>query len=179
EELRRRGTELVITVDCGIGSAEEGAAARAAGIDVVVTDHHQPPERLPDCPIVHPGGSGYPFEGLCAAGGAPKPPGALSDAEGRRPVETVGGRRHPRDRDLELVALATVADMVPLVGENRRLVREGLRAMRTEPRVGLRALMAVASVDAETIDEGALGFRLAPRINAAGRLYRADAGVEL
>jgi single-stranded-DNA-specific exonuclease len=179
EKLRRRGTELVITVDCGIGSVEEVAAARAAGIDVVVTDHHLPGEQLPDCPIVHPIVSEYPFEGLCAAGVAHKLAIALCDAAGRGAVETVGGRRHPCDRDLDLVALATVADMVPLVGENRRLVREGLRALRDSPRVGLRALMSAASVDPETIDAGALGFRLAPRINAAGRLYRADAGVEL
>jgi single-stranded-DNA-specific exonuclease len=179
EKLRRRGTELVVTVDCGIGSVEEVAAARAAGIDVVVTDHHLPGERLPECPIVHPVVSEYPFEGLCAAGVAHKLAIALCDAAGRGAVETVGGRRHPCDRNLDLVALATVADMVPLVGENRRLVRDGLRALRDSPRVGLRALMAVASVDPEAIDAGALGFRLAPRINAAGRLYRADAGVEL
>ena len=179
EELRRRGTELVITVDCGIGSVEEVAAARAAGIQVVVTDHHLPGEQLPDCPIIHPVVSGYPFEGLCAAGVAHKLATALCDAAGLGAVETVGGKRHPTDADLDLVALATVADMVPLVGENRRLVREGLRLLRDSPRVGLRALMAAASVDPETIDAGALGFRLAPRINAAGRLYRADAGVEL
>jgi single-stranded-DNA-specific exonuclease len=179
EELRRRGTELVITVDCGIGSVEEVAAARAAGIQVVVTDHHLPGEQLPDCPIIHPVVSDYPFEGLCAAGVAHKLATALCDAAGRGAVETVSGRRHPTDVDLDLVALATVADMVPLVGENRRLVREGLRFIRESPRVGLRALMAVASVDPETVDAGALGFRLAPRINAAGRLYRADAGVEL
>jgi single-stranded-DNA-specific exonuclease len=179
EKLRRRGTELVITVDCGIGSVDEVAAARGAGIDVVVTDHHLPGERLPDCPIVHPIVSEYPFEGLCAAGVAHKLAIALCDAAGRGAVETVGGRRHPCDRDLDLVALATVADMVPLVGENRRLVRDGLRLLRDRPRVGLRALMAAAAVDRETIDAGALGFRLAPRINAAGRLYRADAGVEL
>jgi single-stranded-DNA-specific exonuclease len=179
EELQRRGTELVITVDCGIGSAEEVAAARAAGIKVVVTDHHRPGERLPDCPIIHPVVSDYPFEGLCAAGVAHKLATALCDAAERGAVETVGGRRHPADAHLDLVALATVADMVPLVGENRRLVREGLRLFRDSPRVGLRALMAAASVDPETVDAGALGFRLAPRINAAGRLYRADAGVEL
>jgi single-stranded-DNA-specific exonuclease len=179
EELRRRGTELAITVDCGIGSVEEVAAARGAGIQVVVTDHHEPGERLPECPIVHPVVSGYPFEGLCAAGVAYKLATALCDAAGRGAVETVGGRRHPTDAQLDLVALATVADMVPLVGENRRLVREGLRAMRTQPRVGLRALMAASGVAPESVDEGALGFRLGPRINAAGRLYRADAGVEL
>jgi single-stranded-DNA-specific exonuclease len=179
EELRRRNTELVITVDCGIGSVEEVAAAQAAGIQVVVTDHHLPGEQLPDCPIIHPVVSDYPFEGLCAAGVAHKLATALCDAAGHGAVETVGGRRHPTDADLDLVALATVADMVPLVGENRRLVREGLRLLRDSPRVGLRALMAVASVDPESVDAGALGFRLAPRINAAGRLYRADAGVEL
>jgi single-stranded-DNA-specific exonuclease len=179
EKLRRRGADLVITVDCGIGSVDEVAAALAGGIEVVVTDHHLPGERLPDCPIVHPIVSEYPFEGLCAAGVAHKLAIALRDAAGRGAVETVGGRRHPCDRDLDLVALATVADMVPLVGENRRLVREGLRLLRDSPRVGLRALMAASAVDPETIDAGALGFRLAPRINAAGRLYRADAGVEL
>ena len=179
EKLRQRGSGLVITVDCGIGSVDEVAAARAAGIEVVVTDHHLPGEQLPDCPIVHPIVSDYPFEGLCAAGVAHKLAIALCDSAGQGAVETAGGRRHPCDRNLDLVALATVADMVPLVGENRRLVREGLRVLRDSPRVGLRALMAAAAVDPETVDAGALGFRLAPRINAAGRLYRADAGVEL
>jgi single-stranded-DNA-specific exonuclease len=179
EQLHRRGSDLVITADCGIGSVEEVAAAQAAGIKVVVTDHHLPGERLPDCPIVHPVVSEYPFEGLCAAGVAHKLAIALCDAAGRGTVETVGGRRHPCDRDLDLVALATVADMVPLVGENRRLVREGLQLIRDRPRVGLRALMAAAAVDPESLDAADVGFRLGPRINAAGRLYRADAGVEL
>ena len=147
EKLRQRGSGLVITVDCGIGSVDEVAAARAAGIEVVVTDHHLPGEQLPDCPIVHPIVSDYPFEGLCAAGVAHKLAIALCDAAGQGAVETVGGRRHPCDRNLDLVALATVADMVPLVGENRRLVREGLRVLRDSPRVGLRALMAAAAVD--------------------------------
>jgi single-stranded-DNA-specific exonuclease len=179
EKLGRRGTDLIVTVDCGIGSVEEVAAARAAGMEIVVTDHHLPGDRLPDCPIIHPIVSGYPFEGLCAAGVAHKLAIALCDAAGQGAVETVRGRRHPCDRDLDLVALATVADMVPLVGENRRLVRQGLHVLRDSPRVGLRALMVAARVDPEAIDSGALGFRLAPRINAAGRLYRADAGVEL
>ncbi len=181
KELRRRGSELVITVDCGIGSADEVRALRRSGIEVLVTDHHQPPPsgELPECTILHPVVSAYPFDGLCAAGVAQKLATALRRAGGERRVETVGGSRGPGDRDLDLVALATVADLVPLVGENRRLVREGLRHLRGEPRPGLRALMAAAAVDPATVDEEALGFRLAPRINAAGRLYRADAGVEL
>ncbi len=179
EELRRRGTEVVVTVDCGIGSVDEVAAARAAGIEVIVTDHHTPPERLPDCPILHPVLSGYPFSGLCAAGVAHKLALALRLRAGDRAVETVAGARAPGSEDLDLVALATVADLVPLVGENRRLVRRGLAVMRASPRAGLRALIASAKVEAESLDEGTLGFRLAPRINAVGRLYRADAAVEL
>ncbi len=173
EQLRRRGTELVITVDCGIGSREEVAALRSAGIEVVVTDHHEPSaEALPECPILHPGISGYPFSGLCGAGVAQKLAAALIDGGHQN-------RRRTSEPDLDLVALATVADLVPLIGENRRLVRQGLVALRSSPRPGLRALMAVARVEPEAVDEGVLGFRLAPRINAAGRLYRADAGVEL
>ena len=181
EELRSRGTEMVITADCGIGSAAEVAAARDAGIEAIVTDHHEPPgpEDLPDCPIIHPVVSGYPFSALCAAGVAHKLSIALREASGTRFTETTGGRQDAAAAELDLVALATVADLVPLIGENRRLVRQGLAAMRASPRPGVRALMAVAKVEPETVDEQALGFRLAPRINAAGRLYRADAGVEL
>jgi single-stranded-DNA-specific exonuclease len=171
EELSRRRTELVITVDCGITAVAEVAAAREAGIEVIVTDHHEPPEALPGCPILHPVVSGYPFSGLCAAGVAHK----LSVALRRAGAGELDGARD----ELDLVALATVADLVPLIGENRRLVRQGLALIRSSPRPGLRALMAAAQVDPESVDEGGLGFRLAPRINAAGRLYRADAGVEL
>ena len=181
EELRSRGTQMVITADCGIGSAAEVAAARKAGIEAIVTDHHEPPgpADLPDCPIVHPVVSGYPFSALCAAGVAHKLSMALREAAGTRFTQTAGGRIDAAAAELDLVALATVADLVPLIGENRRLVRQGLAAMRASPRPGLRALMSVAKVEPETVDEQALGFRLAPRINAAGRLYRADAGVEL
>jgi single-stranded-DNA-specific exonuclease len=169
-ELRRRGSELVITVDCGITAVAEVAELRAAGVDVVVTDHHEPPEELPDCPTLHPVVSGYPFSGLCAAGVAHKLSLALRRA---------GGLPDDGRAELDLVALATVADLVPLIGENRRMVRQGLAAMRSAPRPGLRGLMAASRTDPESVDEQALGFRLAPRINAAGRLYRADAGVEL
>jgi single-stranded-DNA-specific exonuclease len=173
DRLARRGTRLLITADCAITAVEEVAAARAAGLDVLVTDHHSPRAdgRLPDAPIVHPALCGYPCPDLCAAGVAHKLAAALLAAAGRDPAAA--------DADLDLVALATIADCVPLRGENRRLVRAGLRALAVTTRPGLRALMRVARADPARIDARAVGFRLAPRINAAGRLERADAGLEL
>jgi single-stranded-DNA-specific exonuclease len=171
--LAARSTRLLITADCAITAVDEVAAARAAGIDVLVTDHHSPRAdgRLPDAPIVHPAVCGYPCADLCAAAVAYKLSAALLAAAGRDPALA--------DLDLDLVALATIADCVPLRGENRRLVRAGLRALATTKRPGLRALMRVARADPSRIDARAVGFRLAPRINAAGRLERADAGLEL
>ncbi|HEY2259800.1 MAG TPA: single-stranded-DNA-specific exonuclease RecJ [Solirubrobacteraceae bacterium] len=167
ERLAARGTALVVTVDCGITAVDEAAVARAAGLELVITDHHAPRAdgQLPDCPVVHPAVCRYPFAHLCGTGVAYK----LAEALG---AETVSD-------DLDLVALATVADLVPLVGENRRLVREGLRALASTGKPGLRALMTVTKTDPSALDTGTIGFRLAPRINAAGRLRRADAGVEL
>ena len=175
ETLIERGTRLLITADCGIASVEQIEAVRDAGIAAVVTDHHQPGERLPDCPIVHPVVSGYPFAGLCGAAVAHK----LVVAFEREFGEPGAPGREPAERDLDLVALATVADLVPLVGENRSLARRGLEQLRLARRPGVRALMAGAKVEPERLDEGDIAFRLAPRLNAAGRLYRADAGVEL
>jgi single-stranded-DNA-specific exonuclease len=173
ERLAARGTELLVTVDCAITAVEEVAAARAAGMDVVVTDHHTPRAdgRLPDAPIVHPGVGGYPCPELCAAG--------VAHLLARALLEAAGMDAGAAEADLDLVALATVADCVPLVGENRRLVRAGLRALASTRKPGLQALMDVARVDPSGVDASAIGFRLAPRINAAGRLHRADAGLEL
>jgi single-stranded-DNA-specific exonuclease len=171
DHLRERGTGLLVTVDCGIGSVAEVEEIRAAGIDVVVTDHHQPGEQLPDCPIVHPAVGHYPFESLCGAAVAAK----LAEAMERE----ISGDDSGGIRDLDLVALATVADLVPLTGENRFLVRRGLAQIQRAPRPGLLALMQISRVEPERIDEGDIAFRLGPRLNAAGRLYRADAGVEL
>ena len=165
EKLAKRGTSLLITVDCGITAVEEVRAARELGISTVVTDHHQAGEELPDCPILHPEISNYPFPSLCGTAVAWKLACELRGDSG--------------ERDLDLVALATVADVVPLVGENRSLVKRGLVEMRRTRRAGLRALMASAKCEPSQLDETDLAFRLAPRINAAGRLYRADAGVEL
>jgi single-stranded-DNA-specific exonuclease len=173
ERLARRGTDLLVCVDCAITAVDEVAAARAAGMDVVVCDHHHPREdgALPDAAIVHPALGGYPCPELCAAGVAHLLARALLEADGRDPEAA--------DADLDLVALATVADVVPLRDENRRLVREGLRALASTRKAGLQALMEIARVDPSAVDAGAVGFRLAPRINAAGRLRRADAGLEL
>ncbi len=173
ERLAERGTRLLLTADCAITAVDEVAAARAAGMDVVVTDHHQARADgvLPAAPIVHPSICGYPCRDLCATAVVYKLARALLSAAGRDPAEA--------DVDLDLVALATVADCVPLVGENRRLVRDGLTALAVTRRPGLRALMRVAECDPSRVDARMVGFRLAPRINAAGRLHRADAGVEL
>jgi single-stranded-DNA-specific exonuclease len=171
--LAERGTRLLLTADCAITAVDEVAAARAAGMDVVVTDHHQPRAdgTLPAAPIVHPALCGYPCADLCATGVAHKFAAALLEATGHDPAGA--------DEDLDVVALATVADCVPLVGENRRLVRAGLEALGGTRRPGLRALMRVAKIDPGALDARAIGFRLAPRINAAGRMHRADAGLEL
>ena len=166
--LAEDGVGLVLTVDCGITAADEVAEARALGLEVVVTDHHRPGERLPDCPVVSTRPSGYPFPELCGAGVVHKLAQALLGAD------------HPAvRRHLDLVALATIADVVPLVDENRSLAAAGLRTLARTQKVGLRALMRVAGVDPAIVDATAVGFRLAPRINAAGRLCRPDVALEL
>ncbi|HUA75746.1 MAG TPA: single-stranded-DNA-specific exonuclease RecJ [Solirubrobacteraceae bacterium] len=171
--LAERGTSLLVTADCAVTAVEEVALARELGIEVVVSDHHAPRAdgALPDAPIVHPALCGYPCPQLCATAVAYKLAQALFEAAGRDPREL--------EQDLDLVALATVADVVSLTGENRTLVRRGLRALAATRKPGLRALMRVARVDPGRVDARALGFALAPRLNAAGRLYRADAGLEL
>jgi single-stranded-DNA-specific exonuclease len=163
--LAEEGCGLVLTVDCGISAVAEVAEARARGLEVVVTDHHRPGATLPDCPVVAPRPSDYPFPELCGTGVVFK----LLQALGVPNLE----------RHLDLVALATVADVVPLVDENRYLVTAGLRRLARTSRPGLRALMRAARVDPARVDSSALGFRLAPRINAAGRLGHPGSALEL
>ncbi|MFL5919031.1 MAG: single-stranded-DNA-specific exonuclease RecJ [Gaiellaceae bacterium] len=161
ERLAEEGCGLVLTVDCGITAVDEVRRARELGLDVVVTDHHRPGDELPDCPIVR-------STELCGTGVAFKLGQALLGADS----ELL--RRH-----LDLVALATIADVVPLLEENRSLVTAGLRALARTQKPGLQALMKVAHVDPATVDTGQVGFRLAPRINAAGRLGHPGAALEL
>ncbi|HEU5279749.1 MAG TPA: single-stranded-DNA-specific exonuclease RecJ [Gaiellaceae bacterium] len=168
ERLAEEGCGLVLTVDCGITAVEEVRRARALGLDVVVTDHHRPAEELPDCPIVATRPSEYPFPDLCGTGVVYKL------GQGLLGTESEVLRKH-----LDLVALATIADVVPLVGENRSLVTAGLRTLARTQKPGLRALMKVAGVDPAAIDAGKVAFRLAPRINAAGRLGHPRAALEL
>ena len=166
--LADEGCGLVLTVDCGITAVEEVADARARGLEVIVTDHHRPGETLPDCPIVATRPSDYPFPELCGTGVVYKLGQALFGVDSEIP------KRH-----LDLVALATIADVVPLLDENRTMAIAGLRALARTQKPGLQALMKVAGVDPAAIDAGAVGFRLGPRINAAGRLGHPRAALHL
>jgi single-stranded-DNA-specific exonuclease len=166
--LAEEGFDLVLTVDCGITAVAEVEHARSLGLDVVVTDHHRPAEEFPACPVVAPLKGDYPFAGLCGTGVVWKLAQALL------------GSNHPfLERHLDVVALATVADVVPLVDENRALALLGLRRLAQTSKPGLRALMRVGHVDPAAIDESSIGFRLAPRINASGRLCRPEAALAL
>jgi single-stranded-DNA-specific exonuclease len=167
--LAENGCGLVLTVDCGITATGEVAAAKLLGLQVVVTDHHRPADELPDCPLVGPyRGSTYPFGELCGTGVVYKLGQAL-----------LGAESEVLQRHLDLVAVATIADVVPLVDENRGLAIAGLRTLASTQKPGLRALMKVAHVDPAAIDAAAVGFRLAPRLNAAGRLGHPEAALEL
>jgi single-stranded-DNA-specific exonuclease len=168
ERLADEGCGLVLTVDCGITAVAEVADAKARGLEVIVTDHHRPGDALPDCPIVATRPSDYPFPELCGTGVVFKLGQALFGVDSEIP------KRH-----LDLVALATIADVVPLLDENRALAIAGLRVLARTQKPGLQALMRSAGVDPATVDAGACGFRLGPRINAAGRLGHPRAALEL
>jgi single-stranded-DNA-specific exonuclease len=186
EALRRIATQhpsaLIVTVDCGISAVAEASLASELGIELVITDHHTIGHCLPAAAeIVHPrlAGSRYPNADLCGAAVAFKLAWQVCKSFGD------GKRASPQLRDflvrsLGLVALATVADMVPLSDENRILVRHGLAGIVAEPSPGLRALMEVSGChDKKRLSTGSVGFGLAPRINAAGRLEQAMIAVEM
>lgn len=165
-ELKDQGVSLLVTVDCGLTSHREVEEARALGIDVVITDHHALPAVPPPAyAIVSPAleGSDYPFRELSGAGLALKLTQGLYQFLGREWDE----------RLLELAALGTVADVVPLLDENRVMVREGLRIIRQSPSAGVSELCRCAGIDPKAADAEAISYIIAPRLNAPGRLVHA------
>ena len=182
ERIAQEGTRLLVSLDCGITSVAEVARARDLGMEVVIVDHHTVPGTLPEATAVlnpHQPGCEYPTRALCAAGVAFNLVMAL-----RRSLRTLGWferRPEPALKPLmDLVALATVCDVVPLTGANRILVRHGLEALGRAARPGIRALKEVAGLEPEgAVSAGQVGFRLGPRINAAGRLDDASVGLQL
>lgn len=180
-EFRRRGVTLLITVDCGISSVAESDYAREHGIDLIITDHHEPGDRVATaCAVIDPKltGSLHPFRDLSGVGVAFK----LAWAVAKR--FSAGQRMSDEFRSflldsLGLVALGTVADIVPLMGENRVLARFGLRALSASAGPGLRALMECARVGSRQLHAVDVAFRLGPRLNAAGRMADAARAVEL
>jgi len=175
KQLAEEHMRLLITVDCGIGNVAEVAEANRLGMDVIVTDHHQPPAVLPAAlAIINPkqAGCAYPYKQLVGVGIAYK----LVHALVKRGL-SLGGLR---GRDLlDVVALGTVADMGPLTGENRVLVQAGIEAIHTTTRPGLKALIAVAGRTPGIVTSSDIGYLLAPRINAAGRLDDAVCAYQL
>ncbi|GIW95034.1 MAG: single-stranded-DNA-specific exonuclease RecJ [Pirellulaceae bacterium] len=182
ELIARRGTSLVVTVDCGIASVEEAKTARRLGLELIVTDHHEPQADLPDADVlVHPRlpGSRYPFGALCGAGVAFKLAWSLCRAYcGQERVS--GAMRGFLIQSLGLAAIGTIADVVPLLDENRLLVRHGLTALTDRPPPGLAALMQVTRLaNQRQLTSEDIAFVIGPRLNAAGRLGEAMLGVEL
>ncbi len=180
--LSDRGAEVIVTVDCGITSVDEALTARELGLELIVTDHHEMADRLPSAAaIVHPRlpGHGYPFHGLCGAGVAFKLAWALcqraSDSKKVAPA-----MREFLLTAIGLAAIGTVADVVPLLDENRIIVRHGLNSLQHRPVRGLAPLMKLAKLDGKpSLASEDIGFMLAPRLNAAGRLGQAGLAVEL
>jgi single-stranded-DNA-specific exonuclease len=171
---REAGAGLVVTCDCGTSALKPIRALCESGIDVIVTDHHLPGGPLPEClAVLNPkrAGSEYPDRDLAAVGVAFKLMLALA--------EKLGANANFVYNMLDLVALATIADVAPLRGENRIFARYGLKLMAETPHQGLRALMRASGVDGKPLTAGRVGFILAPRLNAAGRIGHAMQGVEL
>jgi len=179
-KLVAEGAALIITVDCGISATTVAQDLRQAGVPLIITDHHTPGPELPEADvIVHPAvGGTYPNPDLCGAGVAFKLAWMIAQRLSGAPRVAPGWRQLLIDL-LPLAALGTIADVVPLLGENRILARHGLSALSQTPWPGLRALIEAAGLNGARIDSYDVGFKLAPRINAAGRMGHARLAVEL
>lgn len=174
-QLQEQGVRVVVTVDCGVRSLEEVAYGKQIGLDMIVTDHHAPGDELPDAfAVVNPKQSccKYPHKDLSGAGIAYKLAQALLRADSQVPQSP---NRTPISEQilLDLVALGTVADLVPLSGENRAFVKLGLAQLRQSERPGIQAMLRTAALKPEHIEAGMIGYTLGPRLNAAGRLEHA------
>ncbi|MFQ5340324.1 MAG: single-stranded-DNA-specific exonuclease RecJ [Anaerolineae bacterium] len=175
DELAAQRVGLVITVDCGVRAVEEVIHGRRLGMDLIITDHHEPPQKLPPAlALINPKqpGSRYPFRDLPGVGLAFKLAQALLRVEERVSLGTARAEIAEEDL-LDLVALGIVADLAPLLSENRSLVRRGLEVLNRAERLGVRALMDVAGVQPGQVGAETIGYVLGPRINAAGRLDHA------
>jgi len=170
---KEKGTSLIVTVDCGISALEEAAWARENGLDLIITDHHEPPPVLPQAPaVINPKrpDCGYPFKDLAGVGVALKLAQAL--------LENDGYEKQAWHDYLDLCCLGTIADIVPLHGENRILVKHGLSSLANSKRPGIQALIGVSGIK-DTIGASEVGFRLVPRLNAAGRIGSPDLAARL
>ena len=179
-QLARQGTRLLITVDCGSTAVSEVALARELGIDTIITDHHQPPEKLPAALAVlnpHQPGCGYPNKHLCGVGLVFKLLTALRAS--MRQIGVLRERLPNLKRHLDLVALGTIADVTPIRGENRVIVHYGLQELTHTLKPGLQALRQVSGHQGKAANVGEVGFQLAPRLNASGRLGSAAQSLEL
>jgi single-stranded-DNA-specific exonuclease len=179
--FHKKGISLVITVDCGISSVKEIAYAKSLGMDVVVTDHHEPPVEVPDAEaLINPllENCSFPYKSLSGVGLAFYLAAGLR--KGLREQGFFEERTEPSLLDyIDLVALGTIADIVSLTGLNRILVRAGLEQINLKPRLGINTLLTVCGVTRGQVDSTSVAYRLAPKINAAGRLSDASAGVRL
>lgn len=171
EKILDRGTELIITVDNGVSAAEEAEYIRSRGAQLVITDHHQPPEELPVCDACvdpHRPDDNSPFKDICGAGVVLKLLCALEEDE-----ELI------MEQYAELAAVGTIGDVMPLIGENRYIVRRGIEEIRSSQNIGIDRLLRTAGVAPENVDASSVAFSICPRINAAGRMAGADKAVQL
>lgn len=171
EKILDQGTELIITVDNGVSAVEEAEYIRQRGAQLVITDHHQPPQELPVCAACvnpHRQDDNSPFKELCGAGVVLKLLCALEEDE-----------EFVMEQYAELAAVGTIGDVMPLVGENRYIVRRGIEDIRASQNIGIDRLLRTAGVSPESVDATTVAFSICPRINAAGRIAVADKAVQL